>query len=145
MEVRLRRIVRGQGGIADSKLLGRNGAKIEGAKKHRVLGPGEFESPHLLAFEVKESALGAKNLLGSVNSNIAYQQDIACVGVVFRIVTENAVFSVVDLDIVLGYRNALVETRITIRRNLHGRVAEVAELGISGCQRSQQTEKELPH
>ena len=111
------------------------------------MGASEFEGPHLLALEVEQGALAAEHLIGSVNADIADQQDIACVGVVFRIVAEDAVFPVVDLDIVLRDGHALVEARIAIRRDLHGRVAEAAELGTNGGKRSQQTktEKELPH
>ena len=81
-----------------------------------------------------------------VNPN-ADQQDIARVGVVFRIVAEDAVFPVVDLDIVFRDGHALVEARIAIRCDFHWRVAEAAELGANGGKRSQQTQtqKELPH
>ena len=111
------------------------------------MGAGKLEGPHLLALEVEQGALSAKHLIGTVNSDIADQQDIACVRVVFRIVAKDAVFSVVDLDIVLRNSHALIEARITIRRDLHGRVAEAAKLGANGGKRSQQTktEKELPH
>jgi hypothetical protein len=53
----------------------------------------------------------------------------------------------VNLDIVLRDGDALVEARIAIRRDLHRRVTETAELGMNGDKGSQQTktENELPH
>ena len=132
MIIRLGRIVRGQRAIADTKFLGRNGAKIKGAKVERILRAGKLERPHLFALEIKKGALARQDLVRRVNSNVANEQDIAGVGVVFRVVAEDAVFAVVDLDIVLGDRNAFVEPRAAIGCDFHRKIPETPELR-TGC------------
>ena len=115
--------------ISDSKLLGRGRPQIESPKKHRILGTREFKRTHLFALQIKQSALPAENLIRGVDPDVANQENIACVGVILRVVAEDAVFSVVNLDVVFSDRDALVEARVAICRDFHGRIAEIAELG----------------
>ena len=132
MIIWLGRIVRGQRAIADTKFFRRNGAKIKGTKVERILRTGKFQRAHLFAFEIKKGALARQDLVRRVNSNVANEQDIAGVGVVFRVVAEDAVYAVVDLDIVLGDRDAFVEPSAAIGRDFHRKIPETPELR-TGC------------
>ena len=132
MIIRLGRIVRGQRAIAHSKFLRRYGAKIEGPKVERILRAGKFQRPHLFALEIEKGALARQDLVRRVNPNVADEQDIAGVGVVFRVVAEDAVFAVVDLDIVLGDRDAFVEPSASIGCDFHRKIPETPELR-TGC------------
>ena len=147
MKIGLRGVVRGECGIAYAEFFLRNGAKVERPKVVGVLGSRHLKGTHLLCFEIKKGSLAGQNLIRCVKADVSNEKDITGLGVVFRIVGKDAVFSVVDLNVVLGNGDAFLEAGIAVGRDLDGDITKVPELGASAWQQGQhaQNKQELPH
>jgi hypothetical protein len=137
VKIGLRGVVPSECGIADVKFLLGNGTEMECPKVVGVLGSRHFEGTHLLRFQIKKGALTGQNLIRCVKADVSNEKDITGLGVVFRIVGKDAVFSVVDLNVVLGNSDTFFKAGITIGRDLDGDISKVPELRASAWQQGQ--------
>jgi hypothetical protein len=101
----------------------------------------------LFRLHVEDRTLRGHHPIRAVKTDISYQQDVSGLRVIFRIVAEDAVFSVMDLNVVLGDGDPLFKPGISIRSDFHWRIPKVPKLCTNAWQQGQQakTKKELPH
>ena len=85
---------------------------------------------------VPDGTLAVEDLLVAVDADVADQQHLARLGVVFRVVAVDVGPAEVDLHIVLGHGHAFFEARLAVSPDFHRHIGETAELGTR-----RQTEK----
>ena len=108
----------------------------------------KLQRPHLLCLEIIECPLTAEEVLTRVDTDIPKEKNIPGIGIVLGVVCIDRQITIANLDVVISNSRPIFKPSISISRDLHRFVREIAKLGTergSGTQKEGQYQKETAH